>query len=277
MLSRCAALLGTSPHTGPLLMPLLMAPARDLDRERRGYWGTVQLDLVSAKSSGARTGPSAHLTERVSERVRRSSQIRGTEGSIAIKGSESMLELGASSKRHEKEAPGCSVSSSDTQRQIFGWREWVSLPSLGITSIKAKLDTGAKTSALHALDLNTFLVDGQQWIRFRVHPLQKDDTTFVVCQAPLSDHRWVTNPGGMRERRYVISTSLQIGSSCWPIQLGLTDRDAMGFRMLVGREAMRGRMMVDPQASFLAGKKPARAVSRNSKVRSDNRAPRVRR
>ena len=151
------------------------------------------------------------------------------------------------------------------QTQVFGWREWVSLPLLGITSIKAKLDTGAKTSALHAWYLDPFQLDDQPWLRFRVHALQAHDAAFVVCQAPLSDQRWVTNPGGTQERRYVITTNLQMGGNCWPIQLSLTNRDTMGFRMLIGREAMRGRLVVDPGASFLSGKQPAGDIGHPSK------------
>ncbi len=155
---------------------------------------------------------------------------------------------------------GHSVRSGVTHRQMLGWREWVSLPGLGIAAIKAKLDTGARTSALHAWDLSLRKVDGRQWIRFRVHPMHGDETASVVCEAPLSDRRWVTNSSGARERRYIISTDLRIGPSRWPIELSLTNRDAMEFPMIIGREAMRGRLAVDPAASFRAGKNLAGAV-----------------
>lgn len=143
---------------------------------------------------------------------------------------------------------------------MLGWREWVSLPKLGIVAIKAKLDTGAKTSALHAWDLSLHEVDGRKWIRFRVHPMQRDKETSVVCEAPLSDRRWVTNSSGMSERRYIITTELQIGANVWPIELSLTNREAMGFPMIIGREAMRNRVLVDPRASYRAGRNPMRAV-----------------
>ena len=152
------------------------------------------------------------------------------------------------------------MSSDVSHRPILGWREWVSLPCLGIASIKAKLDTGAKTSALHAWDLSLRLVDGQQWIRFRVPSTQRDKVTSVVCEAPLSDQRWVTNSSGTSERRYIISTNLQIGPSRWPIELSLTNRDAMEFPMIIGREAMRDRLIVDPRVSFRAGRNKAGAV-----------------
>lgn len=152
------------------------------------------------------------------------------------------------------------MASGVKNRRILGWREWASLPGLGIAAIKAKLDTGAKTSALHAWDLSLRTVAGRQWVRFRVHPLQRDKVTSVVCEALVSDRRWVTNSSGTRERRYIITTSLQIGSSRWPIELSLANRDAMGFPMIIGREAMRDRLIVDPKASYRAGRKPTGAL-----------------
>ena len=137
--------------------------------------------------------------------------------------------------------------------QVVGWREWVSLPGLGVDAVKAKLDTGAKTSALHAWDEEVFEMDGLPWIRFCANPFQQDNETVVHCAAPLTDRRLVTNPGGIRERRHVITTMLEIGGARWPIELTLTNRDNMGFRMLIGREAMRGRLIVDPRASYRTG------------------------
>lgn len=137
--------------------------------------------------------------------------------------------------------------------QIVGWREWVSLPALGIDVIKAKFDTGAKTSALHAWDQEFYEVDELPWVRFCAHPLEHDDDTVVRCTAPITDYRWVTNSGGKRERRYVITTLLSVSGETWEIELTLTNRDNMGFRMLVGREAMRGRLVVDPAQSFRTG------------------------
>ena len=151
-----------------------------------------------------------------------------------------------------------SVSSDNNHKRVLGWREWVSLPGLGIVSIKAKLDTGAKTSALHAWDISPCKVDGRQWIRFRTHPLQRDKETSTVCEAPLSDRRWVTNSSGSSEHRYIIVTELQIGASRWPIELSLTNREAMGFPMIIGREAMRNRVLVDPRASYRAGRHPTK-------------------
>jgi len=138
--------------------------------------------------------------------------------------------------------------------RILGWREWVSLPDLGITAIKAKLDTGARTSALHAWNAEPVEIDGKPWVRFRTFPLEGPAAAPVMCEAPLSDQRWVTNSGGMREWRCVISTRLSIADDSWPIELTLANRDPMGFRMLVGREAMRGRFIVDPRRSYRSGR-----------------------
>ncbi len=138
-------------------------------------------------------------------------------------------------------------------RRVAGWREWVALPELGINSIKAKLDTGAKTSALHAWDQKLFERDGRTWVRFNAHPLQRNDEIVLACQAPLTDSRLVTNSGGTGEMRNVIQTSLEVGGESWPIELTLTNRDEMGFRLLIGRQAMRGHFVVDPKFSFRLG------------------------
>ena len=138
-------------------------------------------------------------------------------------------------------------------RLLVGWREWVALPELGIGRIKAKLDTGARTSALHAWEQELFTVDGRPWVRFHAHPLQRNDKLEVQCEAPLTDRRLVTNSGGGREQRNVITTVLETAGASWPIELTLTNRDAMGFRMLIGREAMRGRLIIDPGSSCRMG------------------------
>ena len=143
------------------------------------------------------------------------------------------------------------------------------MPALGIDAIKAKFDTGAKTSALHAWDQELYEVDELPWVRFNAHPFERDDGTVVRCAAPLTDCRWVTNSGGKRERRYVITTLLGIGGDAWHIELTLTNRDEMGFRMLVGREAMRSRLIVDPTQSFRAGRRAGRV--RSPRANSGNR------
>lgn len=136
----------------------------------------------------------------------------------------------------------------------LGWREWVGLPELGLPLIKAKVDTGARTSALHAFQVERFTQDGAAWVRFAVHPVQGRDDLVVRCAAPLLDQRCVTDSGGHREERPVIAAMLEVAGQRWPIELTLTDRDSMRFRMLVGRTALSGVALVDVQHSFLTGR-----------------------
>lgn len=136
--------------------------------------------------------------------------------------------------------------------QTLGWREWGGLPALGIEAIKMKVDTGAKTSCLHAFKLEPFERDGQEWLRIWVHP-EQDSQREHLCEAPIHDKREVTDSGGHTERRYVIKTRLQLGDFDRDVELTLTNRDSMKFRMLLGRQAMRGQFLVNPDASFLLG------------------------
>lgn len=133
---------------------------------------------------------------------------------------------------------------------IVGFEEWVSLPDLGLPALKAKLDTGARTSALHATNLEPYTARGAGRIRFRVHPVPRQPDIEVTCSAGLLGQRAVTSSNGERELRYVISTTLKIGSLHWPIELTLTDRGTMRYRMLIGRQAMLPGLLVDPKSSF---------------------------
>lgn len=142
------------------------------------------------------------------------------------------------------------------ERIILGWREWVGLPELGLDAIKAKVDTGARTSTLHAFELDTFSENGVDRVSFKIHPIQKDSEKVVSCVADIVDERLVTDSGGHREQRLIISTLLTIGRWSWPIEMTLTARDNMMFRMLLGRTAIKGTAMVDPNRSYTTGKKP---------------------
>lgn len=137
--------------------------------------------------------------------------------------------------------------------EVIGWREWVGLPDLAIGFIKAKVDTGAKTSALHAYYVTPFEQDGRTWVRFGLHPLQKDSLTCIECAAPVKDVRGVTDSGGHTEQRYVIETTLMIQGREFPIEVTLTDRETMRFRMLLGRSALAKGYLVDSRQSFVLG------------------------
>ncbi|MBR8829677.1 MAG: hypothetical protein N5P05_001373 [Chroococcopsis gigantea SAG 12.99] len=136
---------------------------------------------------------------------------------------------------------------------IIGWREWVNLPDLSIVAVKAKIDTGARSSALHAFAIQSFYIDGREMIRFHVHPYQRDDDYILTAEAPVLDWRQVRNSGGISEERPVIVTTIELGQTSCTIELTLTNRDVMGFRMLLGREAIRNRFLVHPGRSFLLG------------------------
>lgn len=140
-------------------------------------------------------------------------------------------------------------------KETIGWREWVALPTLGIDWIKVKVDTGARTSAIHAFEVVAEKRGNELWVGFGVHPDQRSQEQIVWCSAPVVDQRVVRDSGGHEEERYVIEVPVRLGGREWPIEATLTSRDNMGFRMLLGRTAIRGQYMVDPGRSYVLGKR----------------------
>ncbi len=141
---------------------------------------------------------------------------------------------------------------SSEPKIVIGWREWVALPELQLPAIKAKVDTGARTSSLHAFDIVPFTERGELKVRFKVHPLTKSDLV-VSCSASVADYRTVSDSGGHREKRYVIVSDLVIGELRFPIEITLANRETMTHRMLFGRSAMK-QFVIEPAHSYLLGR-----------------------
>lgn len=135
----------------------------------------------------------------------------------------------------------------------LGWREWVALPNLGIQKIKAKVDTGARTSALHAYFVEPYHKGKEQWVRFGIHPVQNNCDIEIICHSPILEEREVTDSGGHTERRFVIETVITIQQAQHTIEISLTNRDTMKFRMLLGRTALENSYYVNPASSYLSG------------------------
>lgn len=142
----------------------------------------------------------------------------------------------------------------DSPFLIVGWKEWVSLPELALPAIKAKIDTGAATSSIHAYNIVQLTKNGKKFIEYELHPLQKNKKVIIKCLSPLIGHRKVRSSSGKLQTRPVIRTSIKIGEFTWTIDVNLTNRDSMGMRMLIGREALAGRVLVNPTQRFLHGK-----------------------
>jgi hypothetical protein len=161
------------------------------------------------------------------------------------------------------------MNNRSADHTVIGWREWMSLPELGIVSIKAKIDTGARTSALHAFYVEPFERSGQTWVRFGMHPLQNNTELAIECEAPVKDQRMVSDSGGHREQRYIIETLFCLGDKQWRAEMTLTNRDSMKFRMLLGRTALADNFYVNPAASYLLGKKKPSHNNPGAAVKSE--------
>ena len=145
------------------------------------------------------------------------------------------------------------MTRSQEQYTLIGWREWIVFPDFESAEVKAKIDTGARTSAIHADNVEAVERNGEAFVSFIIHPNQNDSENTVACVAPLIERREITDSGGKTEERFVVRTLVRLGDQTWPIELSLTDRDSMGFRMLLGRTALKRRFLVQPDRSFLHG------------------------
>ena len=166
--------------------------------------------------------------------------------------------------------PGTGTDADSPSNTIAGWREWVSLPGLGVGWIKAKCDTGARTSAIHAFDLEVFEKNGEAgpegWVRYSVHPWQDSDDDAVACESRVVAQREVRSSSGHVEERYVVCLDVSMVGHVITAEVSLSRRDEMGFRMLIGREALRQGFLVDPGRSYLGGR-PRRSVRRQNRGR----------
>jgi hypothetical protein len=159
------------------------------------------------------------------------------------------------------------------EKVIVGWREWIGLPGLGIEAIKAKIDTGARSSSLHAFDVEPFERDGAAWVRFVVHPLQRDCETTLNVESPVHEFRHVRSSSGHITYRPVILAEIELDNRRWPIELTLASRDEMGFRMLLGREAVRGKFVVDPGRSYMVSEPRVSKAPSKKRTKRKKRRP----
>lgn len=146
------------------------------------------------------------------------------------------------------------VRKKKVEMPVIGWREWVKLRDLGIENIKAKVDSGARSSSIHAVNLKTFVRDGEQWVRFKIHPIQRSKKDAIDVEAKVLEFRSVKSSNGVAKLRPVILTEIELLGKVWEVELTLASRDNMGFRMLLGREAFRTHFLVDGGKSYYGGK-----------------------
>lgn len=152
------------------------------------------------------------------------------------------------------------------QTRIVGWREWVGLPSVGLDWLKAKVDTGAQTSSLHAFGVEEVTRGGEPWVRFEIHPLQRSARDAVTVELPVHDRRRVRSSNGQAQWRYVVLMQLRLLDEVITAEVTLTRRDAMGYRMLIGREALAQGFVVDSAASYVGGQPKRRIRARHAEV-----------
>lgn len=146
-------------------------------------------------------------------------------------------------------------------KKTIGWKEWFELPCLALPAIKGKIDTGAKTSSLHAFNIESFYLEDVEYVRFDVHPLQKNKRLKRSCVARVVERRMVSDSGGKKEKRFVIKSDLKIGERKVRIELTLANRDSMAFRMLLGREAVKqAKMLVDVSKAFVQGTRKRKEI-----------------
>ena len=144
--------------------------------------------------------------------------------------------------------------NAPSEKTTIGWREWLSLPDLNVPGIKAKVDTGARSSSLHTHDYQVIDRNGVDFVRFQLHPLTSTDVVLLTCEAPILEYREVKDSGGHAERRPFVRSRVRLGTIEWEIDLSLTNREGMKFRMLLGREALADRFVVDPGCNYLVGR-----------------------
>ncbi|WYD81419.1 MAG: RimK/LysX family protein [Candidatus Electrothrix gigas] len=146
------------------------------------------------------------------------------------------------------------VKKRKTELPVIGWREWVKLPTLGIDKIKVKVDSGARSSSIQAVNLKIFDRDGEQWVRFKIHPIQRSIKDTVETEAKILEFRSVKSSNGVAKIRPVILADVELLGQVWQVELTLASRDNMGFRMLLGREAFRDRFLIDGGKSYYGGR-----------------------
>jgi hypothetical protein len=154
----------------------------------------------------------------------------------------------------EDDRPMSEIRTTHRPKTIIGWREWLALPELGIPAVKAKIDSGARTSALHVHFIEEFDDGPKKRVRFGIHPLRKRKDLELICEADIVDFRRVKDSGGHSEMRHFIRTKALLGGHRWPIEISLTSREGMLFRMLLGRTALEGKFIIDPGKSYVTGR-----------------------